>query len=528
MKKFSIILLYCLCITAFTGCFKDYEERYLFTDNRVEFEDAVINSNTGSKTFPILGPIDSEVGTLKYRVNMTGEQADVDREVEVRIVVEETTAREGIDYRFPHGKKVTIPANDSFGWLEIEILNDTGGGSPVLVVQLVETGDIGVLDRYHQLGVQIRFPFTAPDPSTVEELNGITYFKDITFGAHDNDNVGNYVDMETGRAYGKVGAGNNQDKIDFVILRSGAGSGLNLLTPSNSAVTAWPSDAGHIAEEWTVRNNGVITRITGAMAEDIQEFNDAESPEDLWALYDRLITNVSSTGGYSWSEQGPSTRTRHASGGDLLLFKSQGVDRHHFSIMRIEDHLDSSTGYISGEMKTGLVPEDRRQELTLTGRASGVASFIDFKRGVVLEESVAAREPENIDAIHLGGSGSKHNFISIDNGALTLSAWAQSLEDRVLAWPVQNKATVISMGSDQAAIDMYDALDQNDRAAMEAALADAETNGTISTNGRLQHVGEGDDIIILHSEDRGLIIAIKVVDVEIDGHITIEYKVSEP
>src|SRR5690606_4086973 len=115
-------ILPCLALLMFSACFEDYEERYQFTDNRVEFQDAVINANSPGKTFPILAPLANDVGTVQYRINMTGEQQDVARTVDFRVVPEETTAVEGKDYALPDGESIAIPANSSFGYLALEVL----------------------------------------------------------------------------------------------------------------------------------------------------------------------------------------------------------------------------------------------------------------------------------------------------------------------------------------------------------------------------------------------------------------------
>ncbi|RAV29645.1 DUF4843 domain-containing protein [Sinomicrobium soli] len=519
MKKLSIILLYCLCITTFSGCFKDYEERYLFTENRVEFEDAVVNDNSSGKTFPILGPVASGEGTVRYRVNMTGEQADVDRTVNFRIVVEETTAREGIDYRLPQERVITIPANDSFGWLELEILPD-GGGNPVVVFELVETGDIGVMDRYHQIGVRISFPFTAPDPGEVEELDGIRYFKNITFGANSNQNVGYYIDLETGNAYTASGADDNQEKIDFIVLRSGAGSGINLLTPSSGSVTAWGSSS-RIPEEWDVRNNGSIARIQNATGSEQDLFDQATSRAELWALYDELLLGITDRVGYSGTNHGPASRVREVSAGDLLLYRLQEAHRNVFAIVKVEEVVDASTGHIRGEMKSGEAPVIR--QLGLTGVGASTADYIDFSRGIILTEGEAELEPENIDVVHMRGSNSKHNLISVthDGG---LSAFSSALQTRVEGWPVRNNTTMVNLGQDQVYADLYESLNEDDRQVMEDAFDMASQQG--APEGRLTQIATG-DIIMLNNEDRGIIVAINVIAADDSAGMIIRYKMSE-
>src|SRR5690606_6829367 len=259
MKNIYRPILLCLALLGVSACFEDYEERYLFTDNRVEFQDAVINSNAPGKTFPILSPLANDVGTVRYRINMTGEQVDVARNVEFRVVPEETTALEGKDYALPQGVSVSIPAGSSFGYLEVEVLPG-GSGSPTVVFELLETGDIGVLDRYHRIGIRIAYPKLSPDPDEVLTINDIQHFTNITFGANSNQNVGNFIDALTGDAYITSGADANSEHIDFIVLRSGAGTEQNILVPSSGSVTAWGTSS-HIPDVWPVRNAGALVRI---------------------------------------------------------------------------------------------------------------------------------------------------------------------------------------------------------------------------------------------------------------------------
>src|SRR5690606_35082179 len=290
MKNIYRPILLCLALLGVSACFEDYEERYLFTDNRVEFQDAVINSNAPGKTFPILSPLANDVGTVRYRINMTGEQVDVARNVEFRVVPEETTALEGKDYALPQGESVSIPAGSSFGYLEMEVLSE-GSGSPTVVFELLETGDIGVLDRYHRIGIRIAYPKLSPDPAQVETINDIQHFTNITFGSNSNQNVGNFIDALTGDAYIAAGADNNNAQIDFIVLRSAAGTEQNVLTPNNSAVTAWGATS-HIPEEWTVRNDGALVRIADPTQAELEAYGNASSKAELLALYDALVLDI--------------------------------------------------------------------------------------------------------------------------------------------------------------------------------------------------------------------------------------------
>lgn len=348
MKTIYRPIFLCLALLAVSACFEDYEERYLFTDNRVEFQDAVINSNAPGKSFPILPPLANDVGSVQYRINMTGEQQDVARQVDFRVVPEETTAQEGKDYALPEGKSITIPANSSFGYLTLEVLPG-GSGSPTVVFELLETGDIGVLDRYHRIGVRIAYPKLSPDPAEVVTINDIQHFTNLTFGANSNQNVGNFIDALSGDAYITAGADNNNALIDFIVLRSGAGTEQNVLTPSNSAVTAWGSTS-HIPDQWTVRNDGELVRIADPTEAELLAYQNASSKAELLALYDALVLDIEDRPGYS-SHQGPGTRIRSMATGDLMLFRS--VDRDVIAIMQIKEVVNGSTGHIQGEMKSG-------------------------------------------------------------------------------------------------------------------------------------------------------------------------------
>lgn len=345
MKKL-LYMPFVLFTLTLAGCFKDYEERYLFSDNRVEFDDAVINPNGSGVTFPWLTPLPNDVGTVRYRVNMTGEQKNVDRTVNFRLVPERTTAREGIDFRLPHGTSFTIPANSSFGWVEIEVLPD-GSGSPRIVLELLPTGDIGVMDRYHQIGQQILFPSSPPE--TVEEINDIRYFPNIIFGANSNQSVGNYIDLHTGYAYIASGADANQANIDIIILRSGTGTEQNILTPSSSSVTAW-STSSRIASTWDVRNGGELMLLPNASSVELDLFENAQTKADLEAAYQYYFDNLQDRPNYH-SYHGPNTRIRQVESASIVAFRSSSRDV--IAIMRVDESVPGAAGHLKGDLKSG-------------------------------------------------------------------------------------------------------------------------------------------------------------------------------
>jgi hypothetical protein len=95
-------------------------------------------------------------GTVKLRVNLVGAQRSTAEEVTFKVVPEETTAIEGVHYTTTG--KVTIPANSSFGELEVKILNPgTSSATPVnLVLQLDGNASLPASANYSRLGIQIR------------------------------------------------------------------------------------------------------------------------------------------------------------------------------------------------------------------------------------------------------------------------------------------------------------------------------------------------------------------------------------
>lgn len=358
MKSKIRIHFLILILSVFSvSCFKDYEERYLFTDNRVELQDAVINSSPLS-----LEPQNFDVGIVKYRVNMTGTQRSSDLKLPFRIVPEKTTAREEIDYKLPNGEFYTIPANSSFGWVEIEILEE-GSGKPNIEIELLpdEEQEIKVMDRnYHKIGFQILYPSTPPNPDDIELINDIHIFNNITLGANSNASFGNYVDAKTGYVYISDGANNAQENIDFIILRSGAGTEQNILLPStsNGNLTAW-GNTKHIVngdedkgiEPWTVRNAGEIMRLPDPSSAEIDLYEQAMTKTELLSAYDEYLDNIENRPNYNSTNHGPSTRLREVSDGDLIAFKS--ADRDVVMLMLVEEVVDGATGYIKGQIKSG-------------------------------------------------------------------------------------------------------------------------------------------------------------------------------
>lgn len=344
--KYSIVCL--MMAWLISGCFKDYEKRYLFTLTMVEFDDATNNANASGKDYPMLEPLNKKSGVQKYRVNLIGPQADTPTVIHFMLMPDVTTAVLGQDFALPGGDTLVIPPYSSFGWLEIEVLPG-GGGNPTVGLKLLGNSNIKGAERYGRIGFQIMFPVTLPNPDEVKKINDIVFYKNIVLGSYSNQNVGGCFDLKTGGAYSITSAIDATEDIDMILLRSSS-SEMNLLVPANSGVTGWGS-AKHIPAEWNTRNNGTLIRLPAPSETELAFFDDATSTDDILEAYNIMFDEVKSRPGYSSTNDGPSGRIRSIGSGDIILFKS--TDRNQIAIMKVGDIVPGSAGSIQLQVKAG-------------------------------------------------------------------------------------------------------------------------------------------------------------------------------
>lgn len=152
MKK-HIILLFVCCTALFVSCFKDNDKDFYFKDFRVEFQDAVLNNNAIDKDFPV---IDSKVGLNSYQVNLLGGLKNESFDVAVKVLKEESTAVEGVDYKFKDGEKIIFQDEKAISHLEIEVLNSSRSEDLLLVVELQPSESIKVNKNFKTIGVKIK------------------------------------------------------------------------------------------------------------------------------------------------------------------------------------------------------------------------------------------------------------------------------------------------------------------------------------------------------------------------------------
>ena len=156
-----------LIILISTGCVKNTAA--VNTDSKVEFDAATWNANSVGVTYPIFTavPIYNAAGTtptvinrtlatFQIRVNLLGAQMTTATTFNYRIVPTETTAIAGTHYTALSGTG-TIPANSSFGFINIPLLNPgVSSTTPViLVLELQGNSVVAPNVNYAKVGFSI-------------------------------------------------------------------------------------------------------------------------------------------------------------------------------------------------------------------------------------------------------------------------------------------------------------------------------------------------------------------------------------
>ena len=153
-----------------TSCIKNEEQ--IFEGVAVELDAAAWNANSSGVAYPILNRMpafgrasssantsDSIItrrsGTIRLRVNLVGEHRPENTEVFYEVVPGATTAVAGTHYTALPGK-VTIPANSSYGFIDVQILNPgPSTGTRDLVIRLVGGPNITISQNYSTVGLRI-------------------------------------------------------------------------------------------------------------------------------------------------------------------------------------------------------------------------------------------------------------------------------------------------------------------------------------------------------------------------------------
>jgi len=169
MNKLKIFLFILLASAGLISCVKNEEP--LWTGSVVEFDAATWNANAVGVTYPILTrvppfgrvvntTVDSTLnktrGTIKIRINLVGPQRNTPTEVTYQVVADKTTAVAGTHYTALPGK-VTIPANSSFGDIDLQLLSTSSAppSSVDLVLEITGGTNVSVNPNYNKVGLRI-------------------------------------------------------------------------------------------------------------------------------------------------------------------------------------------------------------------------------------------------------------------------------------------------------------------------------------------------------------------------------------
>ncbi|MFN4147670.1 MAG: DUF4843 domain-containing protein [Runella sp.] len=156
MKNIFKLSLWVMLVASLTSCFENPNLIYN-GPTVVEFATAVTTAPAAGRTFPLL-TVSNGAGIQRARLNLVGPQAPVDRSIRVVVDAPNTTAVAGTHFRLVNST-VTIPANSSFGDVEIEILRvPAQTGASVNVVLLLEaiSDDVKPSENFKRLGWTIR------------------------------------------------------------------------------------------------------------------------------------------------------------------------------------------------------------------------------------------------------------------------------------------------------------------------------------------------------------------------------------
>jgi hypothetical protein len=169
MNKIKNFLFVLLAAAGLASCVKN--EEVTFNGAVVEFDATTWNANAVGVNYPILTRIppfgravnttaDSTLnkrrGTIKIRINLVGPQRSTPTEVTYQVVQGSTTAVAGTHYTALPGT-VTIPANSSFGDIDLQLLNNaaTTPASVDLVLEITGGAGITVNPNYNRVGLRI-------------------------------------------------------------------------------------------------------------------------------------------------------------------------------------------------------------------------------------------------------------------------------------------------------------------------------------------------------------------------------------
>ncbi|MBO9657481.1 MAG: DUF4843 domain-containing protein, partial [Chitinophagaceae bacterium] len=134
----------------------------------VEIDATVLNNPASGKDFPLLTKIPADgrpvittdanltrtSGLVKLRVNLVAPQRGTAERLTYKVIPAETTAVAGTHYNI--SGTLEIPANSSFGYIEVQVLNPgPTTGTKDLVLELESNSSLKSNPNYNKVGLRI-------------------------------------------------------------------------------------------------------------------------------------------------------------------------------------------------------------------------------------------------------------------------------------------------------------------------------------------------------------------------------------
>lgn len=157
MKNYKLIIVLISVLFA-SSCMEDYNERYLLKDYFVEFEEATQKSKAVGKDYVIAAETIKRFGEpVLLQVNLVAPQFEVDQLIKYRVVEEETTAVQGLDYQIDQFGELLFKANSSFSTILVWPTTK-GKGETILVLQLEGNEMIKSSKNYEKIAIRCVYP----------------------------------------------------------------------------------------------------------------------------------------------------------------------------------------------------------------------------------------------------------------------------------------------------------------------------------------------------------------------------------
>lgn len=162
MRKI-ISLLTLSMILVLNSCIE--QDYVIWEGAEVEFQHAVVTAPAPGLTYPRM-TVANTVGNVNLQVNLVAAHRPNDEVVTYRVVEEASTAVAGTHY-IADGT-VLIPANTSFGTLELRILDfGPGTGGPYdLTLELMGNENLAPSENYRRVQVRITQPAPPTTPAS--------------------------------------------------------------------------------------------------------------------------------------------------------------------------------------------------------------------------------------------------------------------------------------------------------------------------------------------------------------------------